>query len=154
MGLVGDKKEQGMKTAIGLWIDHHQAVIVRIFDQREEISRIISNLPKHIRFSGVSYDRSEADPHDDTSENKRDRRFEGLLKRYYDKVIAKLENSDAIFIIGPGAAKTELHKRLEHKKLSTPNFAVEAADKMTENQIVAKVRQHFQDIKTQDPQQP
>ena len=132
-----------MKSKIGLWIDHRQTVIVRVLETGEETSRINSNLPKRVRFSGASSDRSDTNPHAATSEFKRERRFEGLWDRYYDEVIARLADSDAIFILGPGEAKFELQKRLE--KQSRASVVVEAADKMTENQIVAKVRQHFQE---------
>jgi hypothetical protein len=132
-----------MKSKIGLWIDHRQAVIVRVFEAGEETSRIISNLPKRVRFSGASSDRSETNPHDATSEYKRERRFQGLWNHYYDEVIAQLTDSDSIFIMGPGEAKIELQKRLENE--SQAILVIEAADKMTENQIVAKIRQHFQE---------
>lgn len=132
-----------MKSKIGLWIDHRQTVMVRVFETGEETSRIISNLPKRVRFSGGSHDRSDTNPHDDPSEDKRERRFQELRNRYYDDVIAKLTDSDSIFIMGPGEAKIELQKRLENE--SQAILVIEAADRMTENQIVAKVRQHFQE---------
>ena len=56
-----------MKSKIGLWIDHRQTVIVRVSETGEETSRIISNLPKRVRFSGASYDRSDTNPHDATN---------------------------------------------------------------------------------------
>jgi hypothetical protein len=132
-----------MKDKIGLWIDHRQAIIVRLSETGEVTSRIRSHLPRHVRFSGASYDRSESNPHDDTLQDKRDRRFTALLNRYYDTVIAQLHNADSIFIMGPGEASIELRKRLENE--SQAMLEVEVADKLTEKQIVAKTRQHFQE---------
>jgi hypothetical protein len=38
-----------MKTEVGLWIDHRQAVIVSLADQVEEIKRITSDIENHVR---------------------------------------------------------------------------------------------------------
>lgn len=132
-----------MKTNMGLWIDHRQAIIVRVFEHGEEVKHLVSNLPKRVRFSGTSRSRDENDSNNDYAENKRDRRFEELLNRYYDDVIAELVHADAILIIGPTEAKFELQKRLSDTKLESQVLAVEAVDKMTENQIVAKIREHY-----------
>jgi hypothetical protein len=43
----------------------------------------------------------------------------------------------------PGEAKGELKKRLTHEKRSGRIIGLETADKRTEPQIVAKIRQHF-----------
>jgi hypothetical protein len=51
---------------------------------------------------------------------------------------------DAILIFGPGEAKGELEKRLASKRLGAKVVGVETADKMTDHQIEAKVRQHYQ----------
>jgi hypothetical protein len=48
-----------------------------------------------------------------------------------------------MFIFGPGEAKGELKRRLEHRQLGSRVSALETADKLTDRQICAKVRQHF-----------
>lgn len=133
-----------MKTNMGLWLDHRQAVIVRVFEHDDEVKRIASNLPKRVRFSGTSHSRDKHDSSNDYAEDKRDRRFEELLNHYYDELIAELANADAILIIGPAEAKFELQKRLNDTQLDAQVLAVEAVDKMTESQIVAKIREHYQ----------
>ena len=62
---------------------------------------------------------------------------------YYDAVIAHLSAADEILIFGPGEAKGELKKRLGKDKSDLRILTVETNDKMTESQIVARVRQHF-----------
>ena len=49
----------------------------------------------------------------------------------------------SLFVFGPGEAKGELVKRLAHEKPTTRSVNVEAADKLTDRQIAAKVREHF-----------
>jgi len=125
-----------MKSEIGLWIDHRQAVIVVVTDAGEETKRIISNMEKRVRFSSGSSE-------DGSQEDVRDRQFGNHLNSYYDEVIAVIRDADAIQIFGPGEAKGELEKRLEHEGLKGRIVDIETTDKMTDRQIAAKVRERF-----------
>jgi hypothetical protein len=49
----------------------------------------------------------------------------------------------SILIFGPGEAKDELQKQLEGQALGERIVGMETADKLTDGQIAAKVRQHF-----------
>jgi hypothetical protein len=130
-------KESSVKKQIGLWIDHRKAVIVIVTDDGEELRKITSNVEKHVRFTGGTA--SE----DGSTEDVRDRQFGNHLNSYYDEVIAVIRGADSIQIFGPGEAKGELEKRLEHEGLKSHILAVETVDKMTDRQISAKVREHL-----------
>jgi hypothetical protein len=134
-----------MKKEVGLWIDHKRAVIVINLDQEEEIKRINSNMEKHVRYSGASHAGGASESHNDATEDGRDRRFDDQLNRYYDEIISYLRDATSILILGPGEAKVELQKRLEAHGLSDRIAAVKTADKMTDDQIAAEVRQHFRE---------
>jgi hypothetical protein len=123
-----------MKKQAGLWIDHRKAVIVIITDAGEETHEIRSNMEKHIRFTVG--DGSQ----DGSTEDVRDRQFGNHLNTFYAEVAAKLRGADTIQIYGPGEAKGELAKRLEHEGVKERILVVETADKMTDRQIAAKVR--------------
>ena len=125
-----------MKKEIGLWIDHRKAVIVIVTDDGEEIKKISSDMEKRVRFSGGT-------AADGLTEGARDRQLGNHLNSYYDQVVAVIRDADAIQIFGPGEAKRELEKRLEHAGLKASIFALETADKMTDHQISAKVRERF-----------
>ncbi len=124
-----------MKKQVGLWIDHRKAVVVLITDEGEEIKKIVSGMEKHVRFTGG--DGSE----EGSSEDVRDRQFGNHLNSYYDEVIAFIRDADSIQIFGPGEAKGELEKRIEHEGLKARILAIETVDKMTDKQIAAKVRE-------------
>jgi hypothetical protein len=126
-----------MSKEAGLWIDHRKAIIVLITDEGEEVKKIASNMEKHVRFTGG--DGSA----DGSSEDVRDRQFGNHLNSYYDQVIAVVRDADSIQIFGPGEAKGELEKRMEHEGLKAHILAIETVDKMTDRQITAKVREHF-----------
>jgi hypothetical protein len=125
-----------MKTDVGLWIDHREATIVMLTGKDETVSRISSGMDKHVRFSGGA---EQA-----TSEDMRDRRFTNHLNQYFQEVITLIRDAESIYIFGPGEAKGELAKRVESEKLTGRIVGVDTADKMTDRQIAAKVRQRFQ----------
>jgi hypothetical protein len=122
-----------MKTTVGLWIDHRKAVIVFVEGEEEEIKVISSQEENHHGHSGVSK------PADDL----RQRELTGHLNNYYDEVVSCIRDAESILIFGPGEAKGELKKRLEKDNLGGCIVGIEPADKMTDPQIVAKVREHF-----------
>jgi stalled ribosome rescue protein Dom34 len=123
-----------MKRKVGLWIDHKKAVIFSLSDEGAEIKRISTELEKPVRFSSVAKEESV--------EDQRDRRF-CHLNNYYDEVILYIRNAESILIFGPGEAKRELKEKLENEKLHGNIVGIETVDAMTDNQIVAKVRQRF-----------
>ena len=132
-----------MKKEIGLWIDHREAIIVFLADDGEQIRHISSNNEKHIRYSGSSHSKTPEGLKEVTSEDQRDRKFGNQLNQFYDEVIASIRDADSIQIFGPGEAKGELEKRIEHKGLKAHIPAIETVDRMTDRQISAKVREHF-----------
>jgi hypothetical protein len=126
-----------MKKQAGLWIDHRKAVIVIVTEAGEEIKEISSNMEKHVRSMGGTA--SE----DGSTEDVRDRQFGNHLKSYYDRVITVIRGADTILIFGPGEAKGEFKKLLEHEGFKGQILEVETVDKMTDRQISAKVRECF-----------
>jgi stalled ribosome rescue protein Dom34 len=126
---------KSMKKKVGLWIDHTKAVIFSLADEGAEIKRISSELKKNVQFSGGAQKESV--------EEHGDKRLTGHLNNYYDEVVDYICDAESILIFGPGEAKDELKKRLESRKLHQKVVGFETADKMTDNQIVAKVRQRF-----------
>jgi hypothetical protein len=131
-----------MKAEMGLWIDHREAVIVVLSRTGEEIKRIASTAEKQLRRSGEpstgSFEAQEV-PADDS----REREYTGQLAHFYDEIISYLRAAGSILIFGPGEAKGELKKRVEKDKRDARIVALETAGRMTEPQIVAKVRHYF-----------
>jgi stalled ribosome rescue protein Dom34 len=118
-----------MKKELGLWIDHSEALIVTLAGEGEVSKRIRSDM---------------GDAPEGSNEDSRDRRIDNQLHKYYSEVVTAIQEADAILILGPGEAKGELKKLLEQEKRSSRTVSVETTDKLTEPQIVAKVRDHFQ----------
>jgi hypothetical protein len=111
---------------------------VVVSEDSEEIKEITSNMEKHVRFTGGTASQ------DGSTEDVRDRQFGNRLNSYFDSVIAWIRDVETIQIFGPGEAKGELEKRLKDKGFRGHIIAVETVDKITDRQILAKVREHFQ----------
>ncbi len=130
---------------IGLWIDHKKATLVIQTEHGENIQQIESEVGRHVHYRGASNSKSPFSAQYQQGDDQLDNKFTEQLNKFYEKVIAQIREADAVLIFGPGEAKRELEKRIAHEKVTVPVMKIETADKMTERQIVAKVRHYFQE---------
>lgn len=131
------------RTNVGLWIDHRKAVIVVIARMKEVVIEVRSHVEKQLRLSGGPRFKTEYGPQEAPPDDMQEAEFQGHLNIYFDKVISCIRDADSIMIFGPGEAKGELRKRLERARTDARITLVEKADRMTDRQIAAKVREHF-----------
>ena len=137
-----------MTKNIGLWIDHETAFIVIISNGDQQIKKIVSGVESHIKTLGGSRSVSPYGPQDVATERKLERKRKQHLHQYYQKIIGAVKDADLIFIFGPGTGKSELEKEMKKSKKLTAKIAgVEPADKMTEGQMIAKVKNFFEEKK-------
>lgn len=132
-----------MHEKAGVWIDHRKAVVVAVGPTETHTVLITSKVEKHPERSGDSPLKGKYESRQVPADDSRQRALTGELNIYYDAVIAAVRNADLLLIFGPGEAKGELKKRLEKNQLDGRVAAVETVDKMTDRQIVAKVRKYF-----------
>ena len=133
-----------MGTYTGIWIDHSQAIIVTLDNGRETVDYIKSNVEGHFRLSGGSRSRDPWGPQDVAPEGRPERRRRHHLHRFYRDVMNAVKQSDRLFIFGPSEAKTEFVKELKKTNgLLDKMSKVERSDRMTTNQIAAKVKAFF-----------
>lgn len=131
-------------TNIGVWIDHRKAVIVELTADDPTVRTVESHVEKHRERDGDSPMKGRYEAHQVPADDSRQRALTGDLNQFYDAVIATLPGGSRLLIVGPGEAKGEFHKRLLHKKPQAHVVAVETADKMTDPQMIAKVREYFE----------
>ena len=117
---------------VAIWIDHREAILItfygEIFISEEEL---FSEAGPHTHGGGWAQHRIEAHRHE-------------ILKHYYDEVIGHLGPVDEILILGPGQAKHELNRSIDHHKgLKGKVMAVRGTDHLTEKEIVAEAEQFF-----------
>jgi hypothetical protein len=142
-----------MNDHAGVWIDHRKAIIVGLTPDGETTTVILSKVEKHLERGGDSPMKGDYEARQVPADDSRQRALTAGLNIYYDAVIAGLRNYGSLFLLGPGEAKGELHARLIKSNLGARVEAIETADKITDRQLVAKVRSHFGDAapRTQSP---
>ena len=141
-----------MDVYMGIWVDHKKAFLVRVnkeaLDPRlrcdsidVDFEEIKSNVEKHVRLSGGSRTRNVPyGPQEIADDKKLDKRRSQQLRSFYNDIVDRLRDAGKIFIFGPGEAKLELRKEIErNNELASKIKGVETTDKMTPNQIKAKV---------------
>jgi hypothetical protein len=122
-----------MNGKAGIWIDHEKAVIASVSTEGVATEIVESHVEGHSRYDGRQ---------DNGGEKKYEERHRQRLDGYY--VIGRLGEPERILIFGPGEAKLQLQQRL--LRSATPaqrSIEIDTTDKLTEPQIVAKVKTHF-----------
>lgn len=133
-----------MSVKVGIWIDHRRAVIVRVDGEQVEVQALESGLEKRVRLAGGSRSRTIYGPQDVVSDSQRDRRYAKHVNEYYASVLRCVRRASAILVFGPGEAKRELIERIEkNSRFRNTSTEMKRTDKLTQRQIVARVKQHF-----------
>lgn len=133
-----------MAKNIGIWLDHSRAVVVFLNGHKLEKILIESHADSHYRLSGGARSKTPYGPQDVSSERRLQEKRAHQLHQYYQEVINKIGDADQILVFGPGEARIEFEKEIQKSKiLASKTRTTEPADKMTDNQIVAKVKDYF-----------
>ncbi len=127
----------------GVWIDHREAIVVFLDTDSDRPLHVASHVVKHLSRGGDSPLKGSFEARQVPPDDRRQMALTGELDAYYDQVISAVGNLDALLILGPGEAKGEFKKRLDRHKLGARVVEVQTADKMTEPQLAAKVREYF-----------
>ena len=117
---------------LGIWMDHSTANLIDL-DSKKKSESIASNFTTNTKEDALN--KSERLMH-----NKRQQMHEAYYREIADKIL-KYNN---VLLFGPTNANIELHNYLS-KDLHFKNIKIEvvSADKMTDNQQVAFVKNHF-----------
>ena len=133
-----------MEKLFGLWVDHEKAIIVSLIDGSHKVTHLESDIEGRFRLKGGSRSNTPYGIQSATSESKRDFRYSKHLNIYFQHIIDLLKDAKHIFIFGPGEAKIELKKEIEKNNVLLGKISdIETTDKLTEPQIVAKVKKYF-----------
>ena len=133
-----------MRQKVGIWIDHRKAVMVFASSDQVTAKTVESDVGPHARYSDRAAYPTPDSPKAGRGEKKFAERSRQSLDRYYDEVISRMGQPEALLIFGPGEAKLQLHERMSHSKsLSELTVDIESTDKLTDPEIVAHVKQHY-----------
>ena len=119
---------------IGIWMDHSVAHLMELKNDEVTTNNITSSFTHQEKEHSLS-----------KNENLMHNKEQHLQADYYNKIKDVAKNYDRIMLFGPTTAKNELlnimkaDHHFENKKIESIQ-----ADKMTENQLHAFVKNHFQ----------
>lgn len=124
-----------MKTQknLGIWMDHATANLIDL-ESKKQCQTITSKFTPEIKDEVLQ--KSESAMHN---------KEEQMNESFYKEISEKMLNYNHILLFGPTNAKTELHNFLK-KDLHFKDIKIDVipADKMTDNQQDAFVKDHFQ----------
>lgn len=141
---AGNGVNKANALAVGLWIDHRKAMIVTQTAQGEKTEVIESKASKQLRRTGDSPLKGSYDDLQVPPDDRRQRAYLEHLSRYYQEVMSSLRRAGSILILGPGMAKGELKVLLDQNHLGERVVGCETVGKLTDRQIMARVRKHFE----------
>jgi len=134
------------RLGVLVWIDAREAVVVRWTGEEAAIERLASDVPAHGRAARhVRYDPLTRHGGPDRQSAVERRRIEHL-DRFVDAVAGRLAGDESIVVVGHGTVHERLVARL--RELDGPGHrsrSIEArrADRPTERQLVAELREHI-----------
>lgn len=134
------------KKQTGVWIDTSKAVIVTLFDGRENMTEIQSGIENEVYHDDEGYKGTFSGKHHSNSETKFDERKKNQFDHFLKDVLSQVKESDELYIFGPSEARTKLEQKIhDDKAMSVVKLrSVQAATSyMTPNQIMANVKDFY-----------
>ena len=134
-----------MKKVIGVWLDHSKAKLIKLQDGDAEITTVLSPYKRHIRIPGEGSNKTQfGAEYYSNQEYKSHHKKQHDLKSYYKDMKIRLSKFDEILLFGPTGAKKELYNHMsENKVFRSKAINLENADKMTEKEMTAYVKNYF-----------
>ncbi len=132
----------------GIWLDSEKAYVITLGNGTPVIEEIDSPVETRVRIEGEKKQYSRVGGMFVNPQKKKTKRHEQQLKKYYDMIISKVKDADAIYIFGPSNTPKRLYKEMLHDKhLSSRVIGMDTEGKLTRNQMIAKVKQVFAERK-------
>jgi stalled ribosome rescue protein Dom34 len=126
---------------VGIWIDRRRAVVVVIEDGEESQRVIDADVERHAKPSGGWRTSTPWGPQAPVSEHGREEHYRHQVARFYKEVIKAVGKPDQLLVMGPAQAKREFADMVEKApELRGVALKVENADRMTDPQVAARVR--------------
>lgn len=133
-----------MKKLIGIWLDTKKAVLISLTDGSKNVKTIESEIESRERLSGEKRRFGRFGLQYLNPEKHKKYRLKKQINLYMKNIINELNKFEQIVLFGPSEMKNNLKKELmKNHTLSDKIAGVESAEAMTENQMVAWVRDYY-----------
>ena len=128
---------------IGIWLDQSEAHVVRFEGGEMKFETLPSDI-EHYNLTGGARSKVPYGPMDKTSESKKLYRHDLQEKNYFKNLSELVADAEEIYLFGPAQTKERFNNYLSDLSIFKGEVGkVEAASKMTKNQMVAQVREFF-----------
>ncbi|MBK8845893.1 MAG: hypothetical protein IPO27_04670 [Bacteroidetes bacterium] len=135
-----------MEKQTGIWIDSSKAIIVKLLDGKESTIEIQSEIENRVHHLGEGDKGTFTGIRHSNNEKKFDERKQHQINSFLKNVIEQIKSDNELYIFGPAEIKLKLKTLIEEDKhLLSKLKSVETADSMTNNQVVARVKDFFKD---------
>ncbi len=119
---------------VGIWMDHASAHIIECTNEQIQSKTIVSEFTHNVK----------ADSLNKKGETHMHNKEQHLQASYYKKLGEEIIHYQGVLLFGPTDAKVELFNILNaDRRFANINIIMQQADKMTENQEHAFVRDYF-----------
>lgn len=133
-----------MKKQTGVWIDSSKAIIVTLTGGKENILEIISEIENRIYHEKEGDKGSFMGSRHINNEKKFEERKKHQVDSFLKNVTEQIKQDDELYVFGPAEIKLKLKALIESNNQLLPKLkSIETSDSMTLNQIVAKVRDFY-----------
>ncbi|HWR32649.1 MAG TPA: hypothetical protein VN451_03955 [Chitinophagaceae bacterium] len=138
------KKIKPPEVKTGIWIDQESAYIIWLAGEEMFVENIKSGVESRVRIPGEGKVFARFGETYVSDEEKKQRRQQQQRKKYFKEVIAHVLHDDFLYLLGPGKAKEELNNAIEEERgFKGKVILIEAADRMSLNQMKGKVKVFF-----------
>ncbi|MDH3321867.1 MAG: hypothetical protein OEM04_02695 [Flavobacteriaceae bacterium] len=134
-----------MKKA-GIWLDQKEANIITLLDDSLNNKTIYSEIETRERFEGEKRQYGRFGSQYLNNEQSKANKLAEQTNRYLNSIISELNKVDEFFVFGPSQTKIKLEKLiLDNPDLSSKLNEIMNAEKMSQNQKIAFVKDYFKD---------
>ncbi|MEX2564616.1 MAG: hypothetical protein WD431_01585 [Cyclobacteriaceae bacterium] len=136
-------------THIGIWLDQSKAYLIGFRNGEAKLLEVIdSPYVSHFREEGEGSDHTRFGPgaaYTSSNEKRKQNIAKNQMNEYLRLLEDKLAGYEDILLIGPGNAKDRLRKKLsDNHAFSESRIHTKTSDKLSENQLLAFVREFYQ----------
>jgi len=137
-------KQLDMQKQTGIWIDKEKAFIINLTANKPTIRYIYSDITNKERIAGEGKNFGRFGNQFLSMENKKNNRIKKQIDKYFNKILLEIKDTNEVVLFGPAGMKNELEKMIKgNHHLKGKLSGVKTADSMTENQMVAWVKDYF-----------
>jgi hypothetical protein len=137
---------------LGVWMDQSQAFLISMENHHPFLlEKIVSPVESMVRYPGETDTKTKlgtglaASNH----EKKTNHVHQEQLKKYFSVLEDKIRSFDEILLLGPGVLKTQFFNHItSNKSLNKTKVQVKDSDKLTFNQLLATIREHYSAVES------